>query len=442
MNIETVNPYNGELVSKVRIDDENESKKIFTDSRLNQLVWKKDIDERIRFMKVQLIPNLIKNKIELANLMSKEMGKPITQSIAEIEKTILMIEYFMKNTTKFIADENVQTEASSSYIKFEPLGVIFLIMPWNYPLWQVARAAVPAMLAGNSIVLKHASIVSGTSKKIEEIFDTPLFRSVIVKGSSALDLIKYSDGVSFTGSTQVGTQIYVEAAKNIKKVVLELGGSDPFVVLESANIEKTAKNAVIGRLQNNGQSCIASKRFIVHEKIYEQFYEAMKEEFVNVKMGDQLDPETYLGPVSSNSQASIINEQISVLKTMGNIVLLGIGKNNNIPPTIAAISKPYDEEVFGPVAILRKFTTNADAIKMCNEIQFGLGASVWGEPSDAEPLINEIESGMVYVNKIVTSDPRLPFGGVKKSGIGRELSRYGMLEFTSKKTVWIQDQNH
>lgn len=440
MELETRNPYDGKIVSKVKITGENNAKDIFKNSKKEQKSWAKDLENRIAYMRDILIPNMSKAKKELAELMSMEMGKSITQSITEIDKTVKMIEYFISNAHDFLSDEVISTEAKRSYISFEPLGVIFLIMPWNYPLWQVSRAAIPAMLAGNSIVLKHASIVSGSSKKIEEIFDSPLFKTVIVKGSSALDLIKYSDGVSFTGSTDVGRQIYIESAKNIKKVVLELGGSDPFIVLKSADLKFAAHNAALGRLQNNGQSCIASKRFIVHESIYNDFRKELENAFARIKIGNQMDPETYLGPVSSDSQSEILREQLNQLKSLGKITSYGNEQGNIIPPTIADLNSPYNEEVFGPVALLRKFRTPEEALGIANEIEFGLGASIWGDPEEADSYIAGIESGMVFVNKIVASDPRLPFGGVKKSGVGRELSRHGLLEFTNKKTVWTQDQ--
>ena len=440
MELETRNPYDGKIVSKVKITGENNAKDIFKNSKKEQKSWAKDLENRIAYMRDILIPNMSKAKKELAELMSMEMGKSITQSIAEIDKTMKMIEYFISNAHDFLSDEVISTEAKRSYVSFEPLGVIFLIMPWNYPLWQVSRAAIPAMLAGNSIVLKHASIVSGSSKKIEEIFDSPLFKTVIVKGSSALDLIKYSDGVSFTGSTDVGRQIYIESAKNIKKVVLELGGSDPFIVLKSADLKFAAHNAALGRLQNNGQSCIASKRFIVHESIYNDFRKELENAFARIKIGNQMDPETYLGPVSSDSQSEILREQLNQLKSLGKITSYGNEQGNIIPPTIADLNSPYNEEVFGPVALLRKFRTPEEALGIANEIEFGLGASIWGDPGEADSYITGIESGMVFVNKVVASDPRLPFGGVKMSGVGRELSRHGLLEFTNKKTVWIQDQ--
>lgn len=440
MELETRNPYDGKIVSKIKITGENEAMDVFKNSRKEQKSWSKNLESRISYMKDVLIPNLSKGKLELADLMSKEMGKSIKQSVAEIDKTIKMIEYFVSNAHDFLSDEIIPTEAKKSYISFEPLGVIFLIMPWNYPLWQVSRAAIPAMLAGNSIVLKHASIVSGSSKKIEEIFDTPQFKTVIVKGSSALGLIKYSDGVSFTGSTNVGREIYIESGKNIKKVVLELGGSDPFIVLKSADLKVAAHNAAMGRLQNNGQSCIASKRFLVHDSIYNDFRKELEEAFMKIKTGNQMDPETYLGPVSSDSQSEILRGQLNQLKSVGKITSYGNGHGNLIPPTIADLNTAYNEEVFGPIALLRKFRTREEALNISNEIEFGLGASIWGDPEEAESYIEGIESGMVFVNKIVASDPRLPFGGVKKSGVGRELSRYGMLEFTNKKTVWIQNQ--
>lgn len=299
------------------------------------------------------------------------------------------------------------------------------------------RAAVPAMFAGNAVVLKHASIVTGTSMMIEEIFESEMFRSIPVGGSKAQDLIKYFDGVSFTGSTQAGINIAEEAARNLKKTVLELGGSDPFIVLQSANVSEAAENAVYARLQNNGQSCIASKRFIVHENVFDEFREKLARNFSAVKIGDPLDRDTYLGPLSSSSQAKIVKDQISDLKKIGTVESFGKIEDNIIPPTIAEVSKSYQDEVFGPVAILMKFRDNQEALKLANDVPFGLGSSIWGNSEEAELLAPKIEAGMVFINKIVASDPRVPFGGVKRSGIGRELSKYGLKEFTNIKTVWV-----
>jgi acyl-CoA reductase-like NAD-dependent aldehyde dehydrogenase len=332
----------------------------------------------------------------------------------------------------------VKTDAKKSYVRFDPLGTIFLVMPWNFPAWQVVRAAIPAMAAGNTVLLKHASIVSGTSLKLEEILGPDIFKSTICRGSVASNAIKFADGVSFTGSTEIGAKIAEEAGRQIKKVVLELGGSDPYIVLGSANVDDAVKNCTYARMQNNGQSCIASKRFIVDEKVFDSFHEGMKKQFSTVRIGDPLDKDTFLGPLSSSEQKQTVAKQVEELKPLGQVeVLPGRSDGNFVPPTIARTSTLYDEEVFGPVAILKKFRTADEAVRLANETSYGLGASVWGERDEAEELVPEIEAGMVFINKVVASDPRLPFGGVKKSGLGSELSRYGLLEFTAKRTVWV-----
>ncbi|MGP6220322.1 aldehyde dehydrogenase family protein [Caldiplasma sukawensis] len=440
MKIETLNPFDDSKVGTFEIDDEEKVKDAFETMRKNQKTWKKDLDERIEYVKNVIIKNLENEKKSLSELMSMEMGKPITQSISEVEKTIRTAKYFVEHARKFLADDIIPTEAYRSYVKIEPLGVIYLIMPWNFPLWQVSRAAIPAMLAGNTIVLKHASIVTGTSKKIEEIFGKDYFRSIIVSGKDSLQYIKYSNGVSFTGSENAGSQIAAEAGRNLKKTVLELGGSDPFIVLDDADIENAAKNSTFGRLQNNGQSCIASKRFIVSEKIFHEFYEAMKENFSNVKIGNQMDEKTFIGPLSSDNQRDIIKSQIEFLSKNSQVFRAGEDKGNIVSPTIINYEGVYNEEVFGPVAIIKKFKTLEEAAKISNETKFGLGASIWGSYEQAEKLIPQIESGMVFVNSVVASDPRLPFGGVKNSGYGKELSKYGILEFTNIKTIWAQKQ--
>ena len=244
--------------------------------------------------------------------------------------------------------------------------------------------------------------------------------------------------MSLTGSTAAGSAVAEAAGKELKKVVLELGGSDPFIVLDSANLEETSKNCAYARMQNNGQSCIASKRFLVHEKVYDNFYESMKDEFSKVKIGDPLDRETFLGPLSSKEQKQIVANQVKRLKSLGQVEQLAEGlKGNFIPPTIVKTERLFNAEIFGPVAIFKKFKSYDEAVILANETPYGLAASVWGNANEAEKLVPYIEAGMVFVNKIVASDPRLPFGGVKKSGFGTELSRYGLLEFTTKRTIWI-----
>jgi acyl-CoA reductase-like NAD-dependent aldehyde dehydrogenase len=273
---------------------------------------------------------------------------------------------------------------------------------------------------------------------LEQIFDLDVFKSTIINGERALNLIKYVDGVSFTGSTQVGTRIAEEAGRQLKKCVLELGGSDPFIIIDDTNIDEAVKNCAFARLQSNGQSCIASKRFIVHENAYEKFYDGMKREFAGVKMGDPLERSTFLGPLSSNDQKQTLVRQLEALEKIGQVDRLADRMDGNfIPPTIVKANARFDEEVFGPVAILAKARSLAEAVQYANDTEYGLGASVWGDPEEAEKLVPQLEAGMIFINKIVVSDPRLPFGGVKRSGIGYELARYGSLEFTHKRTVWV-----
>ncbi len=437
MTIDTVNPYNNKMVGKYEIDSAEKALSKIRKVREEQKEWSKSLDERVSFFKNVIKPNFEKNIDNISKMMTEEMGKPISQSISEVKKSIRLIEYLIDNAYNIFSPEYIPTEAKKSYIRFDPLGVVLSIEPWNFPLWQAARAIFPALLAGNGVVLKHASLVTGVSLKIEELIELPAFRSLVINGSTASSMIKYVDGVAFTGSTPTGAGIAEIAGRELKKVVMELGGSDPFIVLRDADIEKTAKNAASGRLQNNGQSCIASKRFIVDESIFMDFYEKMKEEFSKVKVGDPMDQSTYLGPLASSSQKDTVMKQINYLKNKGKIEFLGNEEGNIVPPTIVQTEENYQEEIFGPVAILKKFKDLKEAVSLANDTPFGLGASIWGSDNEAEKIIPEIQAGMVYVNSIVFSDPRLPFGGVKKSGLGRELSVYGSREFTNMKTVYI-----
>ena len=437
MKITTVNPYSQEKLREYEEYDDHKIDRILSGMKEAQKEWKKNMDRRIDYFRNVLKPNLSKRKEELAKLMTEEMGKPITQSLSEIDKCIRLVDYAIEDYPQFLEPEIMKTEGKKTYVRFDPLGTVLLIMPWNFPLWQVMRGAVPAMLAGNAVVLKHASIVTGTSLMIEEIFSSELFRSVIVSGSRVGKLIPKVDGVSLTGSSGAGRSVAQEAGRNLKKVVLELGGSDPFIVLKSANIHEAAENAVFARMQNNGQSCIASKRFIVHEDVFQDFAEEIAGKFANVRIGDPLDKSTFLGPLSSMEQTRTVRSQIENLSGIGKVSSFGEYTGGIVPPTIAQISGKYEEEVFGPVAILNRFRTEQEAITLANDTPFGLGASIWGDSSEAERMVSEIEAGMVFVNKIVASDPRVPFGGVKQSGIGRELSKFGTREFTNIKTVWI-----
>jgi len=437
MTVKTVNPYTEKTLHEYKEDSLEDIKTKIADLRKAQQLWKVDIAERVT--KLREVRKRFEASVkELAQLMSTEMGKPVSQSEAELKKCLWTIDYIADNAEEMLAPEQVKTEAKKSYVRFDPLGVVFLIMPWNFPAWQFIRAAIPAMAVGNGVLLKHASIVSGTSLKLQEIIGLDVFKSTVARGPVALEAIKYADGVSLTGSTEVGEMVAAEAGKQLKKVVLELGGSDPYIILDGSNLDQAVKNCVYARMQNNGQSCIASKRFIVQDSIFEQFYKGMKEEFSKVKIGNPLDSNTFLGPLSSKEQKDIVVEQVKKLKTIGRVEELAQGLGGNfIPPTVARVEPLFDEEVFGPVAVLKKFKTANEAVTIANETPFGLGASIWGDAEAAEKLVPSIEAGMVFINKVVASDPRLPFGGVKKSGIGSELSRYGLLEFTAKRTIWV-----
>jgi acyl-CoA reductase-like NAD-dependent aldehyde dehydrogenase len=437
MSIVTRNPYTGKILESYDADTREDASGKIRQCRIAQVDWKKSLEERIDYFRDVLKPNFERKTDELATIMTEEMGKPISQSISEVKKSIRLIEYLIENARSIYSEEDVKTEASRSYVRFDPIGMVMCIEPWNFPVWQVARAAFPAMIAGNGVVLKHASIVTGVSLELQEIIDSPIFKSLLVDGKTATSLIREVDGVAFTGSTPVGSGIAAEAGKELKKVVMELGGSDPFIVLNSANLELAAKAATTGRLQNNGQSCIASKRFLVQDGVYDKFKELVQKEFSNVVKGDPKDKETYLGPLSSDDQKKSVESQIKYLQSRGKVEFLGEAEGNIIPPVLAELDEDYQEEIFGPVAVLRKFKTYDEAVRIANETPYGLGASIWGERTEAGKLVGDIESGMVFINSIVFSDPRLPFGGVKKSGLGRELSKYGCREFTNIKTVWV-----
>ncbi len=437
MTVRTVNPFTEETLEKYDEEGLDQVKAKIDALKKAQRDWKLSLEKRLEDLK-QVRKRLESSVTELGTLMTSEMGKPVTQSEAELKKCLWLIDYVVENADAMLAPDYVKTEAKKSYVRFDPLGTILLVMPWNFPAWQVMRAAVPALTAGNSVLLKHASIVSGSSLKLREIFGLDSFDCVVTTGDVATAAIKYVDGVSFTGSTSTGSKIAEEAGKQLKKGVFELGGSDPFIVIDGSNIEECVKNAVFARLQNNGQSCIASKRFLVYEKIYKEFYERFRNELSKVRIGNPLERSTFLGPLASREQKETVSRQLEKLASLGSVEQLVEGLQGNfVAPSIVRTDAVFDEEVFGPVAILKRFETHEQAVRLANETPYGLGSCVWGDPKEAEKLVPHIEAGMVFINKIVTSDPRLPFGGVKKSGVGYELSRYGMLEFTSKKTVWV-----
>jgi succinate-semialdehyde dehydrogenase/glutarate-semialdehyde dehydrogenase len=393
-------------------------------------------------------------KDECARLMTLEMGKPLKAAVAEALKCATGCRFYAENAEKFLADEVIETGAKRSFIRYLPIGPILAVMPWNFPFWQVFRFVAPALMAGNVGLLKHASNVPQCALKIEDIvrragFPEGVFQTLLI-GSGPVDAILNDPRVvaaTLTGSEQAGIQVGISAAKRIKKVVLELGGSDPFIVMPSADLEAAIATAVDARVQNNGQSCIAAKRFIVSEKIADEFERKFVKRMQELRIGDPFEDSTQLGPLASADAVKSLDADVQKTVEAGARVLTG-GRplkrpGNFYAPTVLTdipkTSPAYKEEFFGPVASIFRVKDIDQAIHIANDSRFGLGASAWTtDPAESERFINEIDAGMVFLNKMVASDPRLPFGGVKFSGHGRELSEHGIREFMNIKTVWVQ----
>ena len=418
--------------------------------------WEKDLDNRIDSL-YDVAKELRKNKEKLARTATNEMGKALKEAKAEVDKCVWAIEYFADNGKNFIHDESFNTDARKSIIKFEALGVIGSIMPWNFPYWQALRFAAPSLVVGNTIVLKPASATMQCGIEIENIFKKSglpegIFKTVIGDSSVAEILIDSPDvnAVTFTGSIPVGAKVAQRATSQLKKTVLELGGSDPFIVCKDADIEKASTGAVKGRFINCGQSCIASKRFIVVKNISNEFIEKFIQKTEKLKVGDPLSDDTDIGPLVNAKALKTIDSQVKDSVKEGAEVLTGgeqiVGRKGYFykPTILGAITstmRVVNEEVFGPIAPILIADNEKEAIKLANDSQFGLGASIWTQDlENAELLSSIIKSGIVSVNNVVVSDPRVPFGGIKRSGFGRELSRYGMLEFVNIKSVRLYDQ--
>ncbi len=454
MKVQTVNPTTEEvlaeydIMNKEKIDDSiKKSKKAFED-------WKKDFHNRIEFVH-RLAEQLRKDKNDLARVATKEMGKPLKESLSEVEKCAMVMEFYGDNGQAFMHDEVLNTDARKSFITFEPLGVIGSIMPWNFPFWQALRFAAPSMIAGNTVVLKPASATLQCGIEIEKTIKKAgladgVFQTLVGNYTVAENLLDSDiDAVAFTGSTSIGKKVAQKAAGRLKKCVIELGGSDPFIVCEDADIEKASEGAVKGRFINCGQSCVASKRFFVAKKVANDFIEKFVQKTEKLIVGDPMSEETDIGPLVNNNGLKTIEEQVSDAVEKGAELLTGgkrIGDKGFFyqPTIIKNISKEMriaNEETFGPAASITVVENEKDAITLANDSPFGLGGSVWTQDIDkAEKFSRAIASGMVSVNNVLVSDPRIPFGGIKQSGIGRELSRYGMLEFVNIKSIRFYDQ--
>jgi acyl-CoA reductase-like NAD-dependent aldehyde dehydrogenase len=453
--LKTISPATEEVLNEYTIISKEQLNDVVKKSKNAFLEWKEDIDKRADFL-YAFAKEFRKNKENLAKTATQEMGKAIKESRSEVEKCAWTIEYYADHGKIFANDEVVNTDARKSIITFQPLGVIGSIMPWNFPYWQGLRFAAPSLMVGNTIVLKPASATMQCGIEIEKTFDKAgvpqgVFQT-IVGDSSAAETLVDSDGVNavtFTGSVPVGSKVAQRATSQIKKTVLELGGSDPFIVCEDADIEKASTGAVKGRFINCGQSCIASKRFIVTKKVANEFIEKFVEKTERLRVGDPLSDDTDIGPVvnakSLENMEGIVNRTV---KEGGELLTGGERIKNKgyfFRPTIFKNVSPSmeiaQEEVFGPVAPIITAVDEKEAIAIANDSKFGLGASIWTQNLDkAERLSSLVQSGIVTVNNVVVSDPRVPFGGVKNSGFGRELSRFGMLEFVNIKSVRFYDQ--
>ena len=386
-------------------------------------------------------------------LLTLEMGKPITEAKAEIEKCAWNCDFYADNAAGFLSDEPVKTNAKRSLVAFEPLGIVLAVMPWNYPFWQVIRFAAPAFMAGNAAVLKHASNVPQSALAIEEAirdagFPEGLLRTLLLAGSAVEPLIadERIRAVTLTGSTQTGSRIAELAGRAIKKQVLELGGSDPFIVLKDADVAAAATVATRARNQNNGQSCIAAKRFIVEHDVLDEFQERFSQQVAGLRIGDPLDAATQIGPLARLDLRTALERQVQDSVRAGAKLLTGGERWGErgyyYRPTVLAGVKPgmpaFDEETFGPVAAITSVADADEAVALANRSEYGLGANLWTRDDVAgEKLARRIESGQVFINGMVASDPRLPFGGTKHSGYGRELSAFGIREFTNIKTIWV-----
>ncbi|MDO3380242.1 NAD-dependent succinate-semialdehyde dehydrogenase [Geoalkalibacter halelectricus] len=454
MALESINPATGELLEKFDEWSPGKTQETLAAVDLAWRDWRRtSFAERAANLR-RAAQVLRQNKDEYARIMALEMGKPITSGRAEVDKCAWVCDYYAENAAAMLADEPAQSDGSRSYVAFRPLGMILAVMPWNFPFWQVFRFAAPALMAGNTGVLKHSSNVPRCALAIEDVFRQAgfpenVFRTLMIGANQVETVIENEliKAVTLTGSEAAGRKVAAKAGEMLKKVVLELGGSDPFIVLADADVEDSAETAAKSRCINSGQSCIAAKRFIIEAEIYDRWLEKFKDAMAALVVGDPLNEQTQLGPQAREDLMLELHGQVETSLAKGAELLLGgkplKRKGYFYPPTILAEVKPgmpaYHEELFGPVASVIRVQNAEEAIEVANATLFGLGGSVWTrDSSKGETLAARIEAGAVFVNGLVKSDPRLPFGGIKNSGFGRELSYFGIRQFVNIQTVWVK----
>lgn len=448
--IQTINPYTNSPIKTYNLYNDSKIETVLDKAEKAFSNWKRiPISKRTKLLK-KLRNTLLDEKEYLGTLITQEMGKPISQSIAELEKCAWLCDFYRKNADELLADDLIKTEAKESFISYDPLGVILGIMPWNYPFWQVLRFAIPTITAGNTTLLKHASNVTGCALAIQELFEKAgypvgCFQTLLANHKQVEKLIEDSrvKAVSLTGSETAGKKIAEIAGKNLKKCVLELGGNNACIVLADANLDSYMDTMVSARMQNTGQSCIAAKRFIVEEAIYDEFIEKFKTKVESLKPGDPENMATDIGVLARADLADTLQNQIEESIKKGGVVTYGNQRKETFyqPTIITNVTEAmpvFIEETFGPVAAVIKVKNKEEAYRVNANTRFGLGTMIITEDVDAAiDQISEIEDGAFFINEMVKSDPRLPFGGTKASGYGRELSREGILEFVNKKTVYL-----
>jgi succinate-semialdehyde dehydrogenase / glutarate-semialdehyde dehydrogenase len=454
MPLQSINPATGKKTATYKETPQEEVKRIIERTHKTFLEWRRQsFADRANPMR-KAAEILRRNAAEYGRLMAEEMGKPLADGKAEAEKCAIGCDYFAENAERFLADEIIATDARRSFVAYQPLGVVLAIMPWNFPFWQVFRFAAPTLMAGNGAVLKHASNVSGSALAIERIFreagfPKDLFRTLLVKSKQVNSIIENPliRAVTLTGSGPAGRSVAAKAGEMLKKTVLELGGSDGYLVLDDADVEHAATISVKGRLVNSGQSCVAAKRFIVVDKLRREFEQLFVEKMRAVKVGDPLNPDTKVGPLARADLRDDLHRQVTKSIKKGARCLTGGAIPNGpgafYPPTVLTDVKPgmpaYDEEMFGPVAAVIPVKNEDEAIAVVNDTNFGLGGGVFSRDlARAEQIaLQSVEAGQVFVNEAVKSDARLPFGGIKESGYGRELSHHGIREFVNVKTIYV-----